>query len=59
LKPERSFSAEAGVEQAFAHDRFVADAVGFFNDYDDLIVAVGSFQQSSRYRTDNISNAQR
>ena len=57
LKPERSSSAEAGIEQAFARGRFVADAVGFFNDYDDLIVAVGSFQESSRYRTDNISNA--
>ena len=30
----------------------------FFNHYDDLIVAVGrSFQDASRYRTDNISNA--
>lgn len=57
LKPERSFSAEAGVEQAFAGGRAVADAVAFWNDYDDLIVAVGSFNQSSRYQTDNISNA--
>jgi outer membrane receptor protein involved in Fe transport len=29
----------------------------FYNRYDDLIVAVGSFNRSSRYRTDNISNA--
>ena len=34
-----------------------AEAVAFFNDYDDLIVAVGSFRESSRYTTDNISNA--
>ena len=57
LKPERSFSTEAGIEQSFAGGRAVFDAVGFFNDYDDLIVAVGSFNESSRYTTDNISNA--
>jgi vitamin B12 transporter len=33
------------------------EATAFFNTYDDLIVAVGSFRESSRYRTDNISNA--
>jgi outer membrane cobalamin receptor len=57
LKPERSKSAEAGVEQTFAGGLAAAEAVAFFNQYDDLIVAVGSFRQSSRYTTDNISNA--
>ena len=57
LKPERSFSVEAGVEQALAGGRARAEAVAFFNSYDDLIVAVGSFRESSRYTTDNISNA--
>jgi vitamin B12 transporter len=33
------------------------EAVGFYNRYDDLIVTVGSFQGSSRYRSDNIANA--
>ena len=35
----------------------VLESTAFFNNYDDLIVAVGSFTGSSQYRTDNISNA--
>jgi outer membrane cobalamin receptor len=57
LKPERSVSAEAGVDRAFLSGRGLVEATAFFNEYDDLIVAVGSFSGSSRYRTDNISNA--
>ncbi|MEX1128508.1 MAG: TonB-dependent receptor, partial [Vicinamibacterales bacterium] len=57
LKPERSFSTEAGIEQAFAGGLGRAEAVAFWNSYDDLIVAVGSFRESSRYTTDNIANA--
>lgn len=57
LRPERSVSGEAGVEQAFAGGRAHVDAAVFYNRYDDLIVAVGSFSGSSRYTTDNISNA--
>jgi hypothetical protein len=33
------------------------EATWFRNNFDDLIVAVGKFVDSSRYRTDNISNA--
>jgi outer membrane receptor protein involved in Fe transport len=57
LKPERSRSAEFAIEQSFARGRAAVEAVGFFNTFDDLIVAVGSFRESSRYMTDNISNA--
>jgi len=57
LRPERSRSVEAGIEQAFAGGRGSVDAVAFYNDFDDLIVAVGSFRESSRYTTDNIANA--
>lgn len=57
LKPERSVSSEAGLEQAFAGGHATFEAVAFWNNYDDLIVAVGSFRESSRYRTDNIANA--
>ena len=57
LRPERSVSAEGGIDQAFAAGRGLVEATAFFNKYDDLIVAVGSFSGSSRYRTDNISNA--
>lgn len=57
LKPERSRSAEFAIEQSFAGGVAAIEAVGFFNEFDDLIVAVGSFRESSRYMTDNISNA--
>ncbi|MBI4478205.1 MAG: TonB-dependent receptor [Acidobacteria bacterium] len=58
LKPERSRSLEVGAEQAFLAGRFVFEGTAFFNQYDDLIVAVGrSLRDASRFRTDNISNA--
>lgn len=57
LKPERSRSAEAAIETTFAGGLAGVEAVAFFNEYDDLIIAVGSFSESSRYMTDNISNA--
>lgn len=57
LKPERSRSVDLGVDQAFAGGRALIEATAFFNEYDDLIIAVGSFNQASPYRTDNISNA--
>ncbi|MGB2714883.1 MAG: TonB-dependent receptor [Vicinamibacterales bacterium] len=58
LRPERSRSFETGIDQALAGGRVSLEATAFFNHYDDLIVAVGSFSRSSHYRTDNISNAQ-
>jgi outer membrane receptor protein involved in Fe transport len=57
LGPERSRSGEAGLEQAFARGHASVDATLFHNTFDDLIVAVGRFVESSRYQTDNISNA--
>jgi outer membrane cobalamin receptor len=58
LKPERSRSADAGVDVALAGGRVLLESTAFFNRFDDLIVAVGALSGSSRYRTDNISNAQ-
>ncbi len=58
LKPERSRSIDVGLEQAFGGGAVIVEATGFYNHYDDLIVAVGrSFADASRFRTDNISNA--
>lgn len=58
LRPERSRSLDAGVEQALGGGRLIVDATLFANRYDDLIVAVGrSLRDASRFRTDNISNA--
>ena len=58
LKPERSKSGEFGASQTFAGGAVQIDATAFFNSYTDLIISVGrTFSGSSRYRTDNISNA--
>jgi outer membrane cobalamin receptor len=58
LEPERSRSVEGGVAQALAGGAIQLDATVFFNTYDDLIIAVGrTFAGSSRWSTDNISNA--
>ena len=57
LKPERSRSFEAGLTQSLSGGAIQLDVTGFFNQYDDLIVSVGSLQDVSRYRTDNVSNA--
>ena len=58
LKPERSRSVEAGVDQALLRERLLLGATAFYNRYDDLIVAVGpAFKDLSQYTTDNISNA--
>ena len=57
LKPERSRSLDVGIDQALLDGRVLIEGTAFFNEYDDLIIAVGSFSGSSRYRTDNISNA--
>ena len=58
LRPERSRSLDAGIEQALVGGLVVFDATAFVNRYDDLIVAVGrSLADASQYQTDNISNA--
>jgi outer membrane cobalamin receptor len=57
LKPERSRSVELGVTQVLSSGALQLDATTFFNQYDDLIVSVGSLADVSRYRTDNVSNA--
>lgn len=58
LKPERSRSLDAGIEQAFASSRGAIDLTWFRNTYDDLIVGVrAEFRGPRGYRTDNIANA--
>ena len=58
LKPERSRSVDAGIDQRFAGGAYVVGATVFVNRYDDLLVTVGrSLQDASKFRTDNISNA--
>ena len=58
LKPERSRSGEFGLTQTLARGAVQIDGTAFINAYRDLIISVGrTFAGSSRYRTDNISNA--
>ena len=58
LKPERSKSGEFGLTQTLARGAVQIEGTAFFNAYRDLIISVGrTFAGSSRYRTDNISNA--
>ena len=58
LKPERSRSLDAGVEQAIGGSGTVVDATAFYNRYEDLIFTVGTAHPgASPYRTDNLANA--
>ena len=57
LKPERSFSTEAAIEQAFAGGRGRFEAVAFYNEYRRSDCHRWIFQDSSRFQTDNIANA--
>jgi outer membrane receptor protein involved in Fe transport len=57
LRPERSKSYEVGVTQALLRGAIQLDATAFYNQYDDLIVSVGSLRDVSTYSSDNISNA--
>ena len=58
LKPERTRSVDAGIEQQFDGGALALGATMFVNRYDDLLVTIGrSLQSASHYKTDNISNA--
>lgn len=58
LRPERTRSADLGLEHTAWRGRVITEGVAFFNRYDDLIVAVGrSFANVSQFRTANLSNA--
>jgi outer membrane receptor protein involved in Fe transport len=58
LKPERSVSFDAGLEQRFFEDRLVADATYFHNRIRDQIVVLGeSLTNLSSFISDNLGNA--
>ncbi len=58
LKPERSISFDAGVEQRLAGERAVLDVTYFYNRYKDQIVTLGgSFQNLSTFSSANIANS--
>jgi outer membrane cobalamin receptor len=58
LRPEKSLSFDAGIEQRFFGDRTVLDATYFFNRYEDLIVVLGaSLANLSDFVSDNLANS--
>jgi outer membrane receptor protein involved in Fe transport len=58
LKPEKSLSFDAGVEQRFLADRAVIDATYFYNRFRDQIVVLGSsLSNLSSFTSDNLANA--
>jgi outer membrane cobalamin receptor len=58
LKPERSLSFDAGVEQSLFSSRAIVDATYFQNRFEDLIVSLGgSLQNLSSYSSANLANS--
>lgn len=58
LKPERSRSVDAGVEQKLFGNRLLLDATYFYNRYYDLIVSLGgSLSALSHFTTANLANS--
>jgi outer membrane cobalamin receptor len=58
LKPERTRSLDAGVEQRLFHDWLSLDGTYFHNRFHDLIVILGgSLDKLSYYQSDNLANS--
>ena len=58
LKPEKSISLDAGVEQRFIRDRAMVDVTYFYNRFEDQIVSLGgSLANLSSWTSDNLGNA--
>jgi outer membrane cobalamin receptor len=58
LKPEKSLSFDAGIEQALFSSRAIVDATYFQNRFKDLIVSLGgSLENFSSYSSANLSNS--
>jgi outer membrane receptor protein involved in Fe transport len=58
LKPEKSISFDAGIEQRFFDDRAVFDVTYFYNRFKDQIVVLGgNLQNLSTFSSDNLANS--
>lgn len=58
LRPERTASFDAGVEQRLLSNRLALGATYFYNRFSDLIVSLGgSLAQLSSWTSDNLSNS--
>jgi outer membrane cobalamin receptor len=58
LKPEKSVSFDAGIEQRLINDRAVFDITYFYNRFKDQIVVLGgNLQNLSTFTSDNLANS--
>jgi outer membrane receptor protein involved in Fe transport len=57
LKPERSISADAGVEQRFFNDRAVFDVTYFYNYFKDQIITTGELPILTTFSSENIARS--
>jgi outer membrane cobalamin receptor len=58
LKPEKSISFDAGIEQTFFNDRAVFGVTYFYNRFKDQIVVLGgNLQNLSTFSSDNLANS--
>jgi outer membrane cobalamin receptor len=58
LKPERTTSADAGIEQRLFRNSVSLEAAYFYNRYYDLIVSLGgTLARLSSYQSDNLANS--
>ncbi len=58
LKPERSISVDAGIEQHFLSDRASLDVTYFYNRFKDQIVTLGNaFSGPDSFDSENIANS--
>jgi outer membrane cobalamin receptor len=58
LKPEKSVSFDAGIEQRLFNDRAVLDITYFYNRFKDQIVVLGgNLQNLSTFSSDNLANS--
>jgi outer membrane cobalamin receptor len=58
IKPEKSISMDAGIEQRFFRDRAIVDMTYFYSRFEDQIVTLGgSLSHLSTWTSDNLGNA--
>jgi len=58
LRPEKSLSFDAGIEQRWLGERVIADATYFFNRFEDQIVTLGgTLSNLSSFSSDNLANS--
>ena len=57
LKPERSISYDAGVEQRMAQGKAVLDTTFFYNRFKDQIVTTGDFPNLSTFQSANLARS--